>query len=71
MAVTAATSSTAAKVAESSMNPADIIWADATTADAAAKGAGLATFGVPEALAIGDLEFTPPRFAYAGGVNAY
>ena len=50
------------------MNPADIIWADATTADAAAKGAGLATFGVPEALAIGDLEFTPPRFAYAGGV---
>lgn len=45
-----------------------IDWADAATAEQAAKGAGFDKFGVIDKFTIGDLEFKDPKFAYAGGV---
>lgn len=45
-----------------------IEWTQVSSADEAAAGAGFEVFGVPEKFVIGDLEFTNPTYAYAGGV---
>ena len=45
-----------------------IEWANATSAEEAAKGAGFERFGVIDKFTLGDLEFANPSFSYAGGV---
>ena len=45
-----------------------IDWTEAKTGEEAAKGAGFDKFGVVTKFKLGDLEFSDPKFAYAGGV---
>lgn len=47
---------------------ATINWIDVADAEAAAKGAGIEQFDVPESITIGNITFTNPKFSYAGGV---
>lgn len=46
----------------------EVTWTKAKTAEEAAKGAGFETFGVPETIKAGKLEFKDPTFAYSGKV---
>ena len=68
----AATSSLATSATATTSAPAQdtaaAAWVDAATAEDAAKGAGLAAFGAPTSFNLGDLSYTNPKFAYAGGV---
>ncbi|MBQ9002356.1 MAG: PepSY domain-containing protein [Eggerthellaceae bacterium] len=43
-------------------------WTDAKTAEDAAKGAGLATFGAPTSTMIADITFDNPKYGYKTGV---
>lgn len=45
-----------------------IEWTEVKTAEEAAKGAGFDKFGVVKSFKLGDLEFSDPKFAHAGGV---
>ena len=67
---TTATTSTAptATTTAPAQGTVTINWTEVATAEEAAKGAGLASFGVQDNLVIGDLVFEAPKFAYAGGV---
>ena len=53
---------------ESADEGVSINWTEVSSADEAAKGAGFDEFGVPSSFKLGDLEFSKPSFAYAGGV---
>ena len=69
----AATSSAPAATAAtttstSAQGAAATTWTEVATADEAAKGAGLATFGAPGNFTIGDLSFANPKFSYGGGI---
>ena len=46
----------------------EIQWTEVSSAEEAAKGAGIDKFDVIDSFKLGDLEFKDPKFSYAGGV---
>ena len=60
--------SDASTSSSSSSSSAASSWTDAKTAEDAAKGAGLATFGAPASTMIADITFDNPKYGYKTGI---
>ena len=61
-------SEASSSTSSSSQSSETVTWTKAKTAEEAAKGAGLETFGVPSKIEAGQLEFKDPTFSYSGNV---
>lgn len=64
----ASDTSASSSSSSSSSSSAQVKWTDAISGAAAAEGAGISTFGMPDRTVIADIVFTNPSYSYTTGV---